>query len=73
MATISPINQQPFPGSPLFQLLAQHIGRQIAIQTSNGEITGELSGVDTGFLTITKDGGEELYVVFATVVSFSFQ
>ncbi len=52
--SISPNNQLPFPGSPLYQLLTKHIGENITVFTMNGEITGELSGVNTGYITVTK-------------------
>ncbi|WP_419877040.1 hypothetical protein [Brevibacillus centrosporus] len=72
VASISPNNQLPFPGSPLYQLLTKHIGENITVFTMNGEITGELSGVNTGYITVTKDTFSEVHIVFGTVISFSF-
>lgn len=72
MASISPNNQLPFPGSPLYQLLSQNIGKTISIQTMNGEIAGTLSGVNTGYITVVQEQATELHIVFSTVIHFTF-
>lgn len=72
LASISPSNHIPLPGTPLFQLLTQGMGSRIRVHTVGGDIEGELSGVTTGVITVLADDGAQLHIVFSTVVSFSF-
>ncbi|MFS0553150.1 hypothetical protein [Brevibacillus sp. 179-C9.3 HS] len=72
IASISPSNHIPLPGTPLFQLLKQGIGSHIRVNTVGGEIKGTLLDVLTGVISVRDESDLVQHIVFGTVISFSF-